>query len=228
MKHFPSFEENDANSVVEPILIVRSEGLYVNHFKRVLDISIVLFTLPFTLTIILAFWMLVRRDGGPGFFGHLRVGHQGKSFKCWKLRSMHLQAEDRLEELLRTDPAAAKEWAENQKLCDDPRVTKLGRFLRKSSIDELPQIWNVLRGEMSVVGPRPVTHAELKRYGSRDWAYLSVFPGITGSWQVSGRNSIAYQERVAMDTEYRKRITLLHDISIILRTVMVVSRRTGG
>jgi exopolysaccharide production protein ExoY len=228
MQHFPSFEEKAAESVVETFPIVRSEGLYVSHFKRILDISIVLFTMPFTLPIILAFWMLVRCDGGPGFFGHVRVGRQGKSFRCWKLRSMHLQAEERLEELLRTDRVAAKEWAESQKLSEDPRVTKLGALLRKSSIDELPQIWNVLRGEMSVVGPRPVTHAELRRYGSRDWAYLSVFPGITGSWQVSGRNSISYEERVALDTEYQKRITLLHDISIIMRTVIAVARRSGG
>lgn len=227
MQHFPSLEDQTAKIAVETSPAVRSGGWYVTYFKRVLDLSIVIFTLPFTLPIIFSFWMLVRRDGGPGFFGHLRVGRDGKTFKCWKLRSMHVKAEERLEELLRTDPAAVKEWAESQKLSNDPRVTKLGALLRKSSIDELPQIWNVLVGEMSIVGPRPVTYAELRRYGSRDWAYLSILPGITGQWQVSGRNSIGYEQRVSLDVEYRKTISLSNDLIIFIRTFREVLRRTG-
>ncbi len=227
MQHFPSFEGKDAQSVLGTISIGRSEGLYVKHFKRVLDISIVLFTLPFTLPFIFAFWMLVRRDGGPGFFGHVRVGRHGRLFKCWKLRSMHVHAEARLEELLRSNSSAAKQWSEGQKLSMDPRVTTLGALLRKTSIDELPQIWNVLRGEMSIVGPRPVTAAELARYEQSVWAYLSIRPGITGAWQVSGRNTVGYGERISLDVGYLESVGFFRDCAIVVLTFREIVSRSG-
>jgi len=133
-----------------------------------------------------------------------------------------------LADLLRDDPQARAEWARDQKLTDDPRITPIGHFLRRSSLDELPQLLNVLRGEMSLVGPRPITVAELTRYGSVRWDYLSVPPGLTGLWQVSGRNNTTYEERVAFDREYVHRRSPWLDLKILLKTVKVVVARDGA
>ena len=153
---------------------------YAGSMKRLFDVVLSLLLLPMIVPIVAILYVLVRRDGGAGFFGHARVGKDGKVFKCWKIRSMVPDAQERLEHLLATDPAARAEWERDRKLRNDPRVTRFGNFLRKSSLDELPQIWNVLRGEMSLIGPRPVTASELDRYGAQAWVYEALRPGVTG------------------------------------------------
>jgi exopolysaccharide production protein ExoY len=172
--------------------------------------------------------LIWRRDGAPVLFAHYRVGRDGKLFRCMKFRSMLRNSEQVLAELLRDDPQARAEWARDQKLANDPRITGIGHFLRRSSLDELPQLLNVLRGEMSLVGPRPVTVGELTRYRQVRWHYLSVRPGITGLWQVSGRNNTSYDERVALDRHYVEQRSLWLDIGILLRTVRVVALREGA
>ena len=171
--------------------------------------------------------MIVALDGANPFFGHRRVGRDGRVFRCWKLRSMVPDAEARLARHLAENPAAAREWAAARKLSQDPRVTRVGRVLRRTSLDELPQVWNVLLGEMSLVGPRPVTTEELMRYGPARWAYLGVRPGITGLWQVRGRNRLSYAERVRLDAEYARDASLALDLGLLLRTVPAVLRLTG-
>jgi lipopolysaccharide/colanic/teichoic acid biosynthesis glycosyltransferase len=209
-------------AVAEP-----SPGVRAALGKRLFDVVFALIILPLVAPFVAFLWLIVRRDGGAGFFAHTRVGQNGKLFKCWKLRTMAQDAEDRLCAHLQADPKAALEWRENFKLQDDPRVTRFGRFLRRTSLDELPQIWNVLRGEMSFVGPRPVVSAELEKYDSQLWAYLAMKPGITGVWQVSGRNDIAYRDRVQMDVDYLSAASRLYDAWIIFRTLGAVFRRTG-
>ena len=167
-------------------------------------------------------------DPGPIFFAHERIGKDGRRFLCLKLRSMMVDGDAVLARHLATNAAAAAEWAETQKLRDDPRVTAWGGFLRKSSIDELPQLVNVLRGDMSIVGPRPVTETELARYGRQQWAYLSVRPGVTGPWQVSGRSSIGFQRRVALDTHYVKTWSFMKDIRLMVLTVPAVLASRGS
>lgn len=168
------------------------------------------------------------RDGTPVCFGHFRVGRGGQLFRCLKFRTMAKDAVRRLEELLARDANARAEWERDHKLTDDPRITPIGRFLRRTSLDELPQLINVLRGEMSLVGPRPITVDELDRYGRARWHYLSVTPGVTGLWQVSGRNELSYAERVDLDCYYVENRTLLFDLVILLRTVRVVLLRAGA
>ncbi|KIC27514.1 sugar transferase [Leisingera sp. ANG-M6] len=202
-------------------------GFYARTGKRVFDIGFALLLLPVLVPVILVLWGAVRCDGGAGFFGHVRVGRGGKPFRCWKLRSMVPDAEARLQSYLDADPAAAAEWARNHKLADDPRISRLGRILRKTSLDELPQVWNVLKGEMSFVGPRPIVTGELAKYGSSAPAYLAQKPGITGLWQVSGRNGISYDERVALDVAYLTRRSFLKDLKIIAKTGLAVIGTTG-
>jgi exopolysaccharide production protein ExoY len=172
--------------------------------------------------------LIARRDGAPVLFGHYRVGKDGRLFRCLKFRSMYLNSAEMLSEILASDPAARAEWDRDQKLSNDPRITPVGDFLRRTSLDELPQLLNVLRGEMSLVGPRPITVAELTRYGRVRWHYLSVRPGMTGLWQVSGRNNTTYSERVALDERYIDNQSLLGDIGILFRTVKVVLFREGA
>lgn len=200
---------------------------YEGAMKRVADIVLAILILPMILPIIAIFYILIRQDGGPGFYGHERVGREGKTFKCWKLRSMVPDAKAALEKHLAENPEAAAEWERDFKLRDDPRITTLGNFLRKSSLDELPQIWNVLKGEMSLVGPRPVTEKELDRYGVDKWAYLMLRPGVTGLWQVSGRNEISYDERVALDARYCREISAAKDAHILFSTIGAITKRTG-
>ncbi|MDX1780125.1 MAG: sugar transferase [Thalassovita sp.] len=195
--------------------------------KRIVDLCLILMILPTIIPVIAVLYVLTRLDGGPGFFGHVRVGKDNRDFRCWKIRTMVPDAEKMLEEHLAHNPDAAAEWERAFKLKNDPRVTRLGRFLRETSLDELPQVWNVLRGDMSLVGPRPVTREELRKYQGYDWYYLSVRPGITGLWQVSGRNDLTYAERVRMDMDYVNTRSLLKDMHIILRTACVVMYRTG-
>ena len=200
---------------------------YVGGAKRVLDVAGVLVLAPIALPVIAGLWAAVRMDGGPGFFGHERAGRDATRFRCWKLRTMCVDAPERLRAHLKTDPIAAREWAQNYKLTHDPRVTRLGRVLRKSSLDELPQLWNVLRGEMSLVGPRPVPEVELEEYRGVEWAYLMFRAGITGIWQVSGRNNVSYAERVKMDVGYVLNARLGTDLMVLWKTVGAVWNRTG-
>jgi exopolysaccharide production protein ExoY len=173
-------------------------------------------------------FLIWRRDGAPFLFAHFRVGHDGKLFRCLKFRSMLRDSERVLADLLRDDAQARAEWARDHKLADDPRVTAIGRLLRRTSLDELPQLFNVLRGEMCLVGPRPITVAELKRYGKVRWHYLMVRPGITGLWQVSGRSNTTYEQRVELDRHYVEQRSLLGDARILCRTVRVVLLREGA
>ena len=202
-------------------------GFYAKFGKRSFDIVFALMLLPILTPVICMLWAVVRLDGGPGFFGHTRIGRNGQPFKCWKVRSMVVDAETRLQSHLDANPDAAAEWERDHKLTDDPRVNRLGRILRKTSLDELPQILNVLKGEMSFVGPRPIVTKELKKYGSSVSSYLAQKPGVTGLWQVSGRNDISYEERVALDTSYLSRRSFGLDLKIILKTCTAVLGTTG-
>ena len=171
---------------------------------------------------------MIKKDGGPAFYGHTRVGQNGRPFKCWKFRSMRVDAEQVLAEILEKDSEARAEWERDFKLKNDPRITKIGDFIRKTSLDEFPQFYNVLRGDMSLVGPRPIVEDERKYYGDKFDYYLSVKPGITGLWQVSGRNDTTYDERVSLDAEYVQNWSLWLDIKTILKTFYVVIARKGA
>lgn len=170
----------------------------------------------------------VSRDGGDVFFGHERVGKNGQKFKCYKFRTMVLNAQEVLNDLLARDEQARAEWEKDFKLKNDPRINPVGHFLRRTSLDELPQLWNVLIGEMSLVGPRPVVQAELERYGGDVVYYLMAKPGMTGLWQVSGRNDVDYETRVYFDTWYVKNWSLWADVAILFKTISVVIGRHGA
>lgn len=170
-----------------------------------------------------------KEDPGPVFFAHTRIGKDGKPFPCYKFRSMVVNSKEMLEKHLAENPEAKAEWEREFKLKNDPRITPIGQVLRKSSLDELPQIFNVLRGEMSLVGPRPVVQEELdKYYGEAVKEYCSVKPGITGLWQVSGRSDVDYSERVAMDVDYVRTRNLWKDIVILYKTIDVVLNKKGA
>ena len=199
---------------------VMGEGVH-----RMIAILALLFLAPLMILVAMA---VFASDGGPVVFAHRRIGQNGKTFPCLKFRSMAVDAEQRLAALLESDPEARAEWEKDHKLRDDPRVTKLGRFLRRTSLDELPQLINVLRGEMRLVGPRPIVEAEIRKYGRRFSHYCAVKPGITGLWQVSGRNDTTYRARVAMDSIYAQRKTLGLDMMVLFLTVPVVLSRRGS
>jgi exopolysaccharide production protein ExoY len=203
------------------------QSFYQRYGKRALDLGLTLMSLPASVPLIGAVALLVMLDGGKPFFGHLRVGQGGRMFRCWKLRTMVPDAEKVLEDYLAKDPAIRAYWDENFKLEHDPRITRIGAFMRKTSLDELPQLWNVLIGEMSMVGSRPVTKAELEKYGDFLPVYLEQRPGITGMWQVHGRNDVSYPVRVSLDQRYMCKISLLTDLKLIFGTIGVMLRKTG-
>jgi exopolysaccharide production protein ExoY len=191
--------------------------------KRILDICIAALALILLLPLMLALALLIKlRMGGPVVFAHARVGLNGKSFSCYKFRTMVNDAEDVLQRCVDSDQGLAREWAETRKLSRDPRITPLGHILRKASLDELPQLFNVLRGDMSCVGPRPIVAAELERYGDRAEEYLRARPGLTGLWQVSGRSTLSYADRVTLDDLYVRNWSLLLDLAIMAKTVPAV------
>jgi exopolysaccharide production protein ExoY len=188
--------------------------------KRTVDILLALAGIILLAPLlIICFALIASTSPGPVFFRHKRVGFNGKHFDCMKFRTMVTDAPERLRLLLESDPAAAAEWATNRKLRNDPRITAIGAILRKSSLDELPQLFNVLRGEMSIVGPRPVTDEELERYAQSVGAYLSCRPGITGLWQVSGRSTTTYAKRVACDAFYARNWSMALDVKILAVTI---------
>jgi len=196
--------------------------------KRLLDLTVasVMLVLLFPLMLVVA--LAVCADGGPSLFAQQRLGRNGLLFKCLKFRTMVLNADQALRELLATDPAAAREWAETQKLRKDPRITRIGAFLRATSLDELPQLINVLRGEMSLVGPRPIVREEAPRYGVDMQYYYAVRPGLTGLWQTSGRSELSYDQRVQLDVAYVRGLSMVKDVKILLKTVKVVLGRVGA
>lgn len=196
--------------------------------KRIFDVMVAAALLILLSPVLMLISFLIRRDGAHALYGHVRIGSSGREFRCLKFRSMVANADEVLEELLSTDTEARVDWERDFKLKNDPRVTRLGAFLRKSSLDELPQLINVLRGEMSLVGPRPVVQAELDRYADKVAYYFQVRPGITGLWQVSGRNDVDYATRVGLDVWYVKNWSLWTDIVILLKTVRVVAFRIGA
>lgn len=196
--------------------------------KRLFDIAASASLLALLSPLFLTLAVLAKRDGGPVLFGHRRVGARGQPFKCWKFRTMVPNAEAVLTRLLATDPAARAEWERDFKLRDDPRVTKVGRFLRTTSLDELPQLLNVLAGDMSLVGPRPIVADEVRRYGAAFHDYSRCRPGITGVWQISGRNDTGYGERVRLDRDYARNWSFLSDLRVLLRTPSAVLRRDGA
>jgi exopolysaccharide production protein ExoY len=196
--------------------------------KRVFDVSVSLLLLFLAAPLFAVVAVLVSLDGGPVIFKHTRVGKGITPFGCLKFRTMIIGADNCLQEYLAHHPQANAEWARDQKLVFDPRITPVGKFLRATSLDELPQLVNVLRGEMSLVGPRPVTNAELSHYQEHVSEYASVLPGITGLWQVSGRNDLSYQRRVELDCEYVLNRTMFFDMKILVRTAGVLLSRKGA
>jgi exopolysaccharide production protein ExoY len=197
--------------------------------KRALDLALAIALLPFLLPICLLLMLLIKcTSKGPVFYRHLRVGQDSRNFHLYKFRTMFIKSDTILEAYLATDPVARQEWTERYKLRRDPRVTPLGSVLRRTSLDELPQIVNVLLGHMSFVGPRPIVHDEICRYGGAFALYAAVKPGITGLWQVSGRGTLSYAARVSLDTQYVMTWSLPHDLRVLLRTARVVLASVGA
>ena len=196
--------------------------------KRIFDTVTACLLLVVLSPFMVAITLWIRKDGGPALFAHQRVGKQGRMFDCYKFRTMVVDAEAQLEQLLQSSPALRTQWVQDHKLKTDPRISAFGHLLRRTSLDELPQLLNVVRGEMSLVGPRPVVSGELKRYGEEVGYYLMVRPGMTGLWQVSGRNDIDYDARVYLDTWYVKNWSLWHDQIILFKTISVVLNRAGA
>lgn len=200
-------------------------GLYRSGLKRGVDLLLVCLSAPVSLVVVLILALAVRLQGGKPFYSQDRVGQGGRIFRLWKLRTMVPDADARLEAHLAATPAARAEWDHCQKLKDDPRITPLGRILRKTSLDELPQLWNVFLGDMSLVGPRPMMPCQEQLYPGE--AYYEMRPGITGPWQVSARNETGFAERARYDADYLARMSFLTDLRLLAATVRVVLRSTG-
>ncbi|MEO0466085.1 MAG: sugar transferase [Pseudomonadota bacterium] len=200
-----------------------------SKLKRIMDLLIAvpaaIFAAPGLLA--LAVWVYLD-DGGPVIFAHTRRGKDGKAFKCYKFRTMVRDADAKLKTVLESDPILRAEWEENQKLKDDPRLTRHGGFLRKYSLDELPQLWNIIIGDMSIVGPRPIVEDEVRRYGRDIAAYDALKPGVVGIWQISGRNDTSYDERVAMDVDYAKTQSVAVDTMILVKSVPAILLKKGA
>ena len=224
-----SVETNISSGLVRPSGVTGRTVQRGESFGRLVDLCLALtalvFLAPMMVVVALAIWL---QDGGPIFYAQMRIGRGGVGFKCLKFRSMLVDADQRLQHLLAQDATAKAEWDRDHKLRDDPRITSLGSFLRRSSVDEIPQLINVLRGEMSLVGPRPIVAAEAPRYGRYIRHYCSVNPGITGLWQVSGRNDVSYRRRVALDVTYARSKSFALDLKILLATIPAVLLRRGS
>jgi len=196
--------------------------------KRMSDVVLALAIGAVFLPIIVGCWITIQLGGGSAIFSQARVGRNGRMFRVFKFRTMVPNAKQLLEKLLEENPELKAEYARDHKLKSDPRITRVGQFLRRTSLDELPQLWNVLRGEMSLVGPRPVEPFEMAKYGYHARYYYSQRPGLTGLWQISGRSNVTYQQRVALDTYYSRKRSLFLDAFILFRTVGVVLFRRGA
>lgn len=204
---------------------IRRARLYRKFGKRLFDIVLVLLAVPVVLPVVLLGALLVARDGHNPFYSQERVGRGGRVYTMWKLRSMVPNAKAHLETYLKDNPEARAEWDSKQKLSKDPRITTVGRILRKTSMDELPQLWNVLIGDMSLVGPRPMMPEQKPLYPGRD--YYALLPGITGTWQVSTRNESTFIDRARFDSDYRYKLSFSEDLRLLAATVRVVLRGTG-
>lgn len=220
-----AFEPDLALSDVASPEAIGNRGLYRNGVKRGVETLLVLLTTPVTLPLILLMALLVACDGNNPFFVQKRLGRNGRVFRIWKLRTMVVDAERRLKAHLESDPDARDQWDSTQKLKQDPRVTRVGRLLRKTSMDELPQLLNVLNGTMSLVGPRPMMVGQRRMYYGQ--AYYRLRPGITGLWQISARNESEFVARVRYDEEYHRDLSGWLDVKILVQTVVVVLRGTG-
>ena len=197
--------------------------------KRLVDVLLAATVLALTAPLLIVIWMTIRLSSpGPVIFRHRRIGSKGKYFDCYKFRTMVHDADQLLESVLSKDPSLRAEFEETHKLKDDPRVTRIGEILRKTSLDEFPQFWNVLKGDMSIVGPRPIVTEEVEKYGRWLPVILAVRPGITGLWQVSGRNDTTYAERIALDRGYVLTRTIAADLSIMAKTPTVMVKRNGA
>lgn len=200
-------------------------------FKRIIDILGgfvgVILLIPITIGVYIA-RKILKEDDGPLFYEQLRYGKDGKKFRIYKFRSMCVDADKKLKEYLANNDEARKEFEENQKLKNDPRITKIGDFLRKTSIDELPQLINVLKGEMSLIGPRPIVDGEIEKYGTNKDKFLSVKPGLTGYWAANGRNNITYSERIKMELYYVDNMSFGLDLNIFLKTIVSVIKKEGA
>ncbi len=201
------------------------ESSYRHGGKRLLDLMVVFLTAPFVLPFVALLALIVALDGGKPFYFQERIGRNGRIFKLWKLRSMVSNADSIFETYLSADPEARAEWDRDQKLKSDPRITKFGKLLRRTSFDELPQLWNVARGEMSLVGPRPIMVSQKALYAGQE--YYKLLPGISGNWQVSDRNQSSFADRAVFDTAYYKNLSLREDLRILQPTAGVVFKATG-
>ena len=234
IKEEKKYEIADISSEIETIGVHKNENkilTYLNLFiKRIGDIlgSVVgiIFLIP--ITIIVAILNVLHKDYGPIFYSHKRIGKNGKYFKMYKFRTMVVDADKKLAELLENDEEARKEWDMNRKLKNDPRITKIGKILRKTSIDEFPQFINVLKGDMSLVGPRAVIDGEIEKFGIYKKDILSVKPGITGYWAANGRSSTSYDERVFMEYKYVENFSIFMDVKILIKTVVSVLKKEGA
>jgi Undecaprenyl-phosphate galactose phosphotransferase WbaP len=215
----------DVGLDVEP---VRRVARWHDVAKRGIDIVLTIAMLIFFAPLMVLIALIVRHDGGPAFFRHERIGRGGVPFKCIKYRTMRTDAQELLTQLLARDPAAAREWQRDFKLRNDIRITPIGRILRRTSLDELPQLFNVLKGEMSLVGPRPIVAEEVPRYGKLIDYYYLCRPGLTGLWQVAGRNDTGYTRRIAFDTQYVQQFSLWGDFIILAKTVVVILSQRGA
>ena len=203
----------------------RGEVRSADWLEIVIAVAAVTALIPLFLILLAILWV---QDGGPPLFAHVRLGRGGRAFRCWKFRTMRVDAAQCLADHLARDAAAQVEWLTTQKLRADPRVTPIGALLRKTSLDELPQLFNVLLGEMSLVGPRPIVQSEVDRYGRYFPVYCSVRPGITGLWQVSGRSKVDYRRRVAMDVLYARRRSTGLNVKLLAQTIPAVLLRRGA
>lgn len=197
--------------------------------KRIFDIGFSIFILVVFSPLFLLIAFFIKCSGGKVIFSQERIGRGGVPFHCYKFRTMYPDAQKRLQDILKSDPAKLQEWEQNHKLRNDPRITPIGHFLRRTSLDELPQFWNVLKGDLSVVGPRPVVHEEIVRhFGERAEKIFVIRPGITGLWQVSGRSDVSYQKRIELDETYVKRRSFNLDLKIIFLTIPSMFSKKGA
>jgi exopolysaccharide production protein ExoY len=217
--------ERPSVSVTQGWVRVRKEPVYRRVLKRWMDVGFVLMALPFVVPVLLILVAVLKVTGQGPFFTQDRVGQGGRTFRLWKLRTMVPDADARLQDYLRSDDAARREWESFQKLSRDPRITEFGQFLRKSSLDELPQLWNVLVGDMSLVGPRPMMLDQQDLYPGS--AYYALRPGLTGTWQISDRNQSTFAQRAEFDADYERNLSFIRDLKILVATVGVVLRATG-
>lgn len=230
---FPEIPPRAATPVASKTIVLSGQllarrtpfGLYRSVFKRVFDVTAVVLAAPVVVPVVVALALAVARDGGNPFYTQERIGRGGRIFRMWKLRSMVCDADEQMAKLLASDPEAKAEWDATQKLRNDPRITPLGQFLRRSSLDEIPQLWNVLIGNMSLVGPRPMMVNQQDLYPGT--AYYLLRPGITGYWQTAGRNRTTFRARAEYDTVYEEGLAFTTDMRILLRTVGVVVNGTG-